>query len=87
MLQRPVIGDVRDYDAGGEVAMSGEVLGRAVDDDIRPKPQRALQAGRAEGGVHNQGRAGGVRDLRYARHIGHTQKWVGDCLYNDGPGL
>src|SRR5215217_4979645 len=81
LLQRPVIGYVRDHDA------RGEVLGRTVYHDIRPELQRALQAGRAEGGVHDQGRAGGARNLRYARHVGHTQEGVGDGLYNDGPGL
>src|SRR5215204_5520382 len=87
LLQRPVKGYVRDHDARGEVAVSGEVLGRAVYHDIRPELQRALQAGRAEGGVHDQGGAGGARNLRYARHVGHTQEGVGDGLYNDGPGL
>ena len=75
----------RDH-AGRQVAVSGEVLGRAVDHDVRAEIQGPLEERRAEGVVHDQGRPGGARYLRNARYVRDAQERVGDGLDDDGAG-
>src|SRR5215203_1255770 len=65
-------------DAGRQVAVSGEVFGRAVDHYIRAELERALKIGGAEGVVHDQGRPGGAGYLRDLRYVGDAQQRVGD---------
>src|ERR671917_91258 len=82
-----VVGRATGDRSGDQVAVAREVFGRAVDDDVRAEIQGPLQAGGAEGVVHDQGGAGGPGYLGDARHVGDAQKRVGDRLYYQGAGL
>src|SRR5829696_4780138 len=52
-LQCRIVRGPRRDDPGRQVAVAREVLGRAVDDQVRAHFERALQAGGAEGVVHH----------------------------------
>jgi hypothetical protein len=63
LIQRPVVGRPRGDNPGRQIAVSAEVLGGAVDHDVRALLQRALEVGGAEGVVYHQGGAALAGDL------------------------
>jgi len=70
--------------AGRQVAVSGEVLGRAVNHYIRAELEGALEVRGAEGVVNDQGRPGGTGYLRDLRYVGDAQQRVGDRFDDHG---
>ena len=71
---------------GGQVAVAREVLGCAVDYQVRAQLERTLQTGGAEGVVYHERCAARARDLGNARGVGHAQEGVGDGFDDDGAG-
>ena len=59
-----------------DIGMPAQVLGRRVQDDVRPKPQRLLQVRTRERVVDHGQRLAPVRDLRESRDVEHFQERI-----------
>ena len=86
LFQGVGVGRARRDHARGQVAVPGEVLGRAVDHDVGAEVEWSLEERGAEGVVHDQGRPCGAGYLRDRRYVGDAQQRVGDGLDDDGAG-
>src|SRR5690606_562457 len=78
-LMEVVIPD--DQQPPDDVRVSVEVLGRRMEDDVRPLCKRALVEGRGEGVVHAEQRPGPASDLRYRAQVGQPHHRVGWRLH------
>ena len=73
----------RDDEAADRVVVAGEILAAAVDDEVRAQRQRALEDRREERVVHDQQRAGLMRQRRAGADIGHVHHRVARRLQVD----
>ena len=87
MFQRAIVGRTRGDDAGGQVAVPGEVLGRAVDHEVGAQLERTLENGVPKVLSTIRARPRGARISGIARYVGDAQERVGDGLDDDGAGL
>jgi hypothetical protein len=76
-----------DDDTSKAIAMTVNVLGRTVDDDMGPQPEGLLEIRRHERIVHDQEGTGGRGDASEGRYIGHLQEGITGRLDEDPPGL
>ena len=67
--------------------MAGEVLRRAVHDDVGSVLQRPQQRRREEGVVDDQLGAVAVGQFREGGQVDDSQQGIGEALGEDGPGL
>ena len=74
-----------DQDSGGDVAVTGQVLGRAVVHRRGSVLERPEERGRREGAVHQEGDAPSPRDRGQTRQVGQPQQRVRDRLDEDRP--
>ncbi|MNP15170.1 hypothetical protein D3C76_1075160 [compost metagenome] len=76
-----------DHQAGGDIAMAAQVLGRRMHHQVRPQFQRSLQVGRAVGVIDHHGDSVLVRKRCHGSDIGHLHVRVGRCFEVDHLGL
>ncbi len=62
------------------VAVPAQVLGHAVEDEVRAEGQRLLKDRRGEGAVDDERRAGPVRDVGQGGDVGQAKDGVGGGL-------
>ncbi len=74
-------------DTGHGVAVSSDVLGGRMQDDVRAQFQGVLQVGRAEGVVHQHRNAFGLGDFRHSLDVGQNQRRVGGSFQVDQFGV
>ena len=76
------------YDGPAEnVAMSGEILGQAVDGHVRAEFQRPHQHRRGEGVVDDQRRSDRARHFGNLVDLPDAKQGIGDGLHHDAAGL
>src|SRR5262249_42923853 len=68
------------YHAGGHIAMSTQILGRGVNDNICAQIQRILQVWRHQAVVHRKQRAMLMDKISQSRYIDDPQQGIGWCL-------
>ena len=66
--------------------MAADPLGGRVDDDVGAVLDRAGQRGGAEGVVHHERNAGGVRDVGQRLEVRHVEPRIADRLDVEEPG-
>lgn len=83
-----VQGGVGDDHARHHIAVPGQVFGRAVDDHVHAVLEGGTQVGGAEGVVHQEKCAVGVRESGEFGQVGNFEEGVGDRLSEeDGGGV
>ena len=73
-------GIARRHDAGEQVGVPGEVLGRALPREVGAEVERALQERRGERVVAAQQRTARMRGRRVLGDVGDGERRVGGCL-------
>lgn len=83
----PVEASLVDHDAADTSAVTADPLGQGRADDIRAVLERLGEIRRREGAVHDEGKAGVVRDLGDGFQVADLKRRVGHSLAEHGAGL